>query len=258
MKPKPVIIIPARMQSERLPDKPLMDIAGTSLLLRTYHRALETGIEHIFIAASDSPIVAYCYGHDMPYIITKECATGTHRCALALDAIEHEHNTVFDVVINWQVDEPFVRLEDVNKLIKVARLNDYIMTLAAPMNEKELDDPNCVKVVGPLAANRQNEMCSCIWFSRASMAGAYGHCGIYAYPKWALQNVNLLKATALSRAEGLEQLPWIEGGHEIGAIILDKMPLSINTKSDAMEAEKRYAKTSDGSGGDDSEDGGGA
>ncbi len=239
---------------------PRMYIVGSSRLLRTYHRALETGVDYIFVATSDDKIIQFCDSHEVPCVVTADVATGTHRCADAQSTIERASEIVFDVVVNWQCDESFVRPEDVKRLIKMCHEHNlsHIVTLAAPMNKKEADDPNCVKVVGTEAEAYEDYLFRCFWFSRILMAGAYGHCGMYAFPTNILRDISQLVSTKLSRAEGLEQLPWIEAGYKIGAVIMDKMPLSINTKSDVTEAEKRYAKTSEGTGGDDSGNGGGA
>lgn len=255
---QPIIIIPARMESERLPGKPLMNIAGTPLLLRTYHRALETGVEHIYVATSDSSIVTYCSDHEIPCVVTDEVLTGTHRCSKALKKIESTTNTIFDAVVCWQCDEPLVRPEYVKRMIEMCHFRDRIITLVAPMNAKEIDDPNCVKLVGKESTVNEHYLFQCFWFSRAPMTGAYGHCGIYVFRPSILWDVSQLGPTKLSQAESLEQLPWIEFGYRIGAIIMGKMPQAVNTKSDIAEMEKLYATSSEGAGENDSGCGGGA
>ena len=222
---KSLIIIPARMESERLPGKPLLDVGGKSLLEWTYDRAIKADVDGVLIATSDAVIYDYCGRKGMGVMMTcKEHPTGTHRCAETAARLPDR----YDVVINWQVDEPLVKSKDVERLMKLICAYNDISTLVAPLSYKDRRNRDVVKTA--VSDRISHDVCQ--WFSRAPLAGAMGHVGVYAFRWEVLQKLGRLDTTLLSRAESLEQLTWLEDAWEIRAVETDKLPLSINTQED--------------------------
>lgn len=223
---KKVIIIPARMDSKRLPGKPLLDIGGKPLLQWTYDIARKSIADDVIVATSDKVIIDYCVDMEMNCVFA-EGNNGTERCAeavrLGIDELD------IDVVVNLQVDEPLVSPNDLNCLFNLVGRNPQlyanIYTLVAPLEGEDASDKNVVKVVYSGG--------KCHWFSRASISGAYQHIGVYAYSKHVLLKIAKLPQSSLGKAESLEQLVWIETGScRIMPITIAKAPLSINTQED--------------------------
>ena len=171
--PKSVIIIPCRMASQRFPGKAMVEIQGKPLIQWVYIRAQQTKADYVTIATSEMEIAQYCETQGINYYLTgTDHCTGTHRCAEVLMQLSQKMD--IGAVINWQGDEPFANPEDANRLIDLILNKDSeIATLATPITNDQLADPNVTKVV------ESNGVAH--WFSRAPMRGSKAHCGIYAF-----------------------------------------------------------------------------
>ncbi len=235
---KKIIMIPARMDSKRLPGKPMLVAGGKPLVHWTYERAKRTEADYVIVATPDREIGRYCREHGLIFWPTrKDHPTGTHRCAEVLEELQRGPSEI-GVVVNWQVDEPLVEPGAVNRLMGVFRGAE--IRIATIVSRDELhgpDDSNTVKAAmsnDHAYWNRQVQ-----WFSRAPMLGSVGHCGVYAFCPNMLLGLGGLEPTRLSKAESLEQLAWIEAGFKIGAIETERLPLSINTQADWEEFKRR-------------------
>lgn len=214
-------IIPARYGSTRFPGKPLVDIAGKTMVQRVFEQALKTNLEVVIIATDDSRIEAEARRIGATAIMTSERhQSGTDRCQEAYE----KYDKPFDVVVNIQGDEPFIQPAQINQLIHC--FNDrqvQIATLIKPAaHVQELFDTNRVKVV----RNTRNEA---LFFSRAPLPHQkslpqeqwltafqyFIHIGLYAYRPHILNELAQLKPSALEHAESLEQLRWLENGYRI-------------------------------------------
>lgn len=216
------VVIPARLDSKRFPRKVLTETEGRSLLEWTYLKA-ESVLPTIgvFVASNDQEIIDHCNKRDIPVIKTLEdhwC--GTSRVA---EAARLEGFSLYDVVINWQADEPCVSSEEIKSLIKVMDFHRIATLISESGNE------DSVKVAAGLGL--------CWWFSRSNLAQAYHHIGVYAFRNYALQQVAGMKQSKYSKAEDLEQLTWLENGLIISYAVSKNRPLSINTKADWAEFE---------------------
>ena len=225
---KSIIIIPARMDSQRLPGKPLLETGGKALVEWTYLMAKRTASDYVIVTAEDREIGRYCREHRIAFMPTSEQPrNGTERCAelyLSMAAKAAE----LDVIVNWQCDEPCIPTDDINRLIDITRLRKAIYTIAAPgICPCCVENPARVKVV----IDQHGE---CHWFSRAPMAGACGHVGVYAFDPDTLLRAAQAGPTPLGEAESLEQLPWLEHHLPMRAMMVEDLypPLSINTPED--------------------------
>lgn len=216
-----VIIIPARMASERLPGKPLLDVLGKSLLQRTYERARETGLP-VVVTSPDREIIGYCQANNiLSFPSAEHHPTGTHRCAETLAWIRRKRPDI-SKVINWQVDEPCVEADDVVRLVEHLE-TDQIATMVTDDEWEAYGGKNAVKAAceGGLV----------YWFSRQLNEGR-AHIGVYGFQVNVLAELGALSQSQLSISESLEQLAWIQYGGPIGYIEVDYLPISVNDQGD--------------------------
>jgi 3-deoxy-manno-octulosonate cytidylyltransferase (CMP-KDO synthetase) len=242
-----IAIIPARYASTRFPGKPLADICGKPMIQRVYEQSSKV-LETVFVATDDSRISNAVNGFGGQVILTsKKHRSGTDRCAEAIELIQEQLGTTFDVIINVQGDEPFIHPEQISQVMKCFNSkNTQIATLLKPINNKtDITDPNKPKVV----INRKNEA---LYFSRSAIPyfrnahprewvkqhQYYKHIGLYAYRYDVLKKLTLLKPSTLELAESLEQLRWIENGYKIKVAFTEHESISIDTPSDLKKVKE--------------------
>lgn len=217
---KPVIIIPARLNSQRLPLKPLRILGSKPLILHAYERALDTNIAPVFVAC-DSPEIQEVIGRAA--ILTRpEHPSGSDRILEALHTIDPD--ALYDTIINVQGDMPDLRPEEIRAALDALRYD--IGTVAAEVPAGT--NPNRVKLVA--SQNRA------LYFSRASIPhGApthLEHVGIYAFKRHALEGFVSSPPSPLEKFEKLEQLRALEAGMHIGVKLIARAPLCIDTAED--------------------------
>jgi 3-deoxy-manno-octulosonate cytidylyltransferase (CMP-KDO synthetase) len=243
-----IAIIPARYQSTRFPGKPLALLGGRTVIQRVYENA-HRALEHVWVATDDDRIAetVESFGGKAVFTLTTH-ASGTDRCAEAARKLEGLVD--FDVVINIQGDEPFVRPEQIELLKASFDSETMIATLVKEIeNIDELFNPNRPKVV---LDNRQNAL----YFSRSPIPfirGAdemnwlqdhtfWAHIGMYAYRKDILQKITRLQHGKLELAESLEQLRWIENGYSIKTAVTNFQGQGIDTPEDLKAAAELLVK----------------
>ena len=219
------VLIPARLGSTRLPDKPLADIAGKPMVVRVAERAAASGAVRVVVAGDDPRIVQACRQHGVACVLTRvDHASGSDRLAEACILLGLGGD---DVVVNVQGDEPLMAPPLVRACAELlAARGDCVMSTAAHAIEELADytNPNMVKVVLD-AANRA------LYFSRAPLpwwrdGHAQGitalpqpaplrHIGLYAYRAGFLRGFSALSASPLEQTESLEQLRVLWHGHRI-------------------------------------------
>ena len=226
------IIIPARLQSSRLPNKLLFETGGKSLLQWTYERASQLELP-VMVLTSEYEVFKHCYDKGMECISRpSEAMNGTQRIAEFTGSRHYDECLDMQWVINWQADEPLIDIDDVKSMIGMPF--GSVRTMVAPIDDNDLLNRDVAKAVFSRTRSIPTQG-YCHWFSRAPMAGAYGHCGIYMYSLHALQCFHNADYENLvyAKAESLEQLVWIEGGlRKIRAVEIKQLPHSINTSSD--------------------------
>ena len=229
----PIIVIPARLGSTRLPGKALADIGGRPMVVHVWERACASGLGPV-VVATDSDEIAQAVraaGGDVA-MTTGAHVCGSDRIGEALAALDPEGR--FDAVVNLQGDNPF--LPEGALAAALALLDDPatdIGTLAALAEPGESDDPNAVKLVGtPIGPNRLRAL----YFTRARAPYGEGplfkHIGVYAYRREAFERFIALPPSTLELRERLEQLRAMEAGMRIDAAVLDKASPSVDTERD--------------------------
>ncbi|MHB8207275.1 3-deoxy-manno-octulosonate cytidylyltransferase [Mucilaginibacter sp.] len=214
-------IIPARYASTRFPGKPLIDIAGKSMIQRVYEQAKKCdSLSEVIVATDDERIFKHVHDFGGVAIITStDHQSGTDRCAEV--ALKHPQ---YNVIINIQGDEPYIDPEQITKVAACFNSTDVqLSTLIKKITTlDELNNPNSPKVI----INKHSEA---IYFSRTALPYLRGHepkdwlnhftyfkhIGIYGYRADVLQQVTKLAISPLEKAESLEQLRWIENGYRI-------------------------------------------
>jgi 3-deoxy-manno-octulosonate cytidylyltransferase (CMP-KDO synthetase) len=246
---KKVIVIPARLDSSRLPKKVLLDLKGKTVIQRVYEQCLKVNnIDGVYIATDSSEIERVCRSFTNHIILTKSThQSGTDRIGEAVAGID------CDIVVNVQGDEPFIDPNLIEELVH--SFDDDQVSMASAMskieNIKDLQDPNVVKVV----VDTQN---NAIYFSRAPIPfprdhqeiihsneepikhNFYRHIGIYGYQKDFLAKYTKMDQTNLEKLEKLEQLRVIENGFKIKMIEAASSLTGIDTQEDYEEALKKY------------------
>jgi 3-deoxy-manno-octulosonate cytidylyltransferase (CMP-KDO synthetase) len=246
---KKVIVIPARLDSSRLPKKVLLDLKGKTVIQRVYEQCLKVkNIDGVYIATDSSEIEEVCRSFTNHIILTKSThQSGTDRIGEAVAGID------CDIVVNVQGDEPFIDPNLIEELVH--SFNDDQVSMASAMskieNTKDLQDPNVVKVV----VDTQN---NAIYFSRATIPYSrdhqgiiqlneelkkhhfFRHIGIYGYQKDFLAKYIKMDQTNLEKLEKLEQLRVIENGFKIKMIEAASSLIGIDTQEDYEEALKKY------------------
>ncbi|HEV2832464.1 MAG TPA: 3-deoxy-manno-octulosonate cytidylyltransferase [Hanamia sp.] len=238
---KTIALIPARYAATRFPGK-LMQLLGNKTIIRhTYENTVATLLFDEVIVVTDSEIIFNEIIHNGGYAVMskKEHESGSDRIAEAVADIEA------DIIVNVQGDEPFVKKEllqnllrafenDSNQNVKVASLM-YEIT-----DENEVLNPNHVKVVIDKNNNALLFSRSVIPFHRDKNRNAvyYKHIGIYAFRKNALMNFTQWNMSPLEAIEKLEQLRYLENGVGIKMVLVDESPISIDTPEDLEKAKK--------------------
>ncbi len=230
-----VIIIPARMASTRLPNKPLADIHGKPMIVHVMERAMEIAACPVYVACAEEAIAEAVRQAGGQAVLTDPAhPSGTDRIYEALTQIDPEQH--YQTVINVQGDLP--RLES-NVILHAATLLDNeavdIATLAAVItNETERTNPNVVKAV--LALNDNEQRGRALYFTRATAPYGdgphYHHIGLYAYRRQALERFVALPPSPLELREKLEQLRALEHHMRIDAAIVRDVPLGVDTPED--------------------------
>jgi 3-deoxy-manno-octulosonate cytidylyltransferase (CMP-KDO synthetase) len=223
---KPIVIIPARYGSSRLPAKPLLEIGGKPLIQWTVESVRRhPGLGEIFVATDDERIAELVRACGGEAVMTGECATGTDRLAEAAAILGLGE----EVVVNVQGDWPRIDPETIDGALAALEGND-MGTAATPLMEAQRGDRAAVKC----ARDQQGRA---LYFSRAPI-GDLLHLGIYTYRASFLRRYAELESTPHQKAEQLEQLKALEHGHSIGVAIVDTHPLSVDTPDDIERAEK--------------------
>ncbi len=237
-----VVMIPARLASTRLPDKPLADIAGMPMIVQVWNRAMEADVGPVFVAAGDQAIVDAVKEHGGDAVLTDPgLPSGSDRIRAALDQLDSERR--YGRVVNLQGDLPTIDPVLIRAVLRpLDQLGADIGTLATPItNPEERDDPSVVKAVIAFDPDHEN-LGRALYFTRATAPSGpgpvYHHIGMYAYQRQVLERFSDLPPSPLERRERLEQLRALENGMTIGVVRVDTVPLGVDTSDQLAEARR--------------------
>lgn len=223
------IIIPARMNSSRFPNKPLVDIVGKSMIRRVYEKCLESTADSVVVATEDKSI----YNHVTEFgncYLTPMFDNGTLRvCHVAL-LLEND----FDYVINVQGDEPFIDVSFLDRFIEDLELikSGEVLTGAESnilLTPEKRIDPNSVKFISSKDGYIAGFTRSPFFRNNEDM---HKHIGIYGFCVSDIEKIASLKTTDLSKRDSLEQITWLENGFNIKYTVCYTKAISIDTPED--------------------------
>jgi len=246
------VLIPARLASTRLPDKPLLAIGGLPMVVRVALRAAEAGALRVVVAADDERIVQACQAHAVTAVLTRsDHASGSDRLAEACELLGLDGD---DKVVNVQGDEPLIEPALIRRCAALLdERPDCVMSTAAHTIDQRADylDPNVVKVVLDAAGRA-------LYFSRAPLpwwrdapAGDAGalptpaplrHIGLYGYRAGFLRRFPTLPPAPMERTEALEQLRVLWHGERIAVHVAEHAPgTGVDTAQDLARVRALFA-----------------
>lgn len=245
------VIIPARMASTRLPDKPLADIAGKPMVVRVAERAALSSAAQVIVATDHQDVMAACALHRIAAQMTRsDHPSGTDRIAEVAAAIGLKDDAV---IVNVQGDEPLIDPALIDACAARVSVDAPVATAAHPIHAAdELFNPNVVKVVldargdallfsrAPIPWHRD-----AFARDRTTMPEAYvalRHVGIYAYRQSFLQSYPSLPPSPIEHIEALEQLRVLWNGYRIAVHVVDQAPAAgVDTPEDLERVRRLFA-----------------
>jgi 3-deoxy-manno-octulosonate cytidylyltransferase (CMP-KDO synthetase) len=242
--PSPIVIIPARLASTRLPDKPLAPIHGEPMIVHVWRRAVEADVGPVLVAGDDQRIIEAIEAVGGRAILTRpDHPSGSDRIFEAVGAFDPDRR--HSIIVNVQGDLPTIAADAVRAAIVPLAADESvdIATLATPLvRPEQRDDPNVVKAIGAeIAPGRLRAL----YFTRARAPWGEGlllhHIGLYAYRREALARFVALAPSPLEKRERLEQLRALEAGMRIDIALVDTAPLGVDTPGDLERAREMLA-----------------
>ncbi len=245
-----IAVVPARLASTRLPDKPLLDICGKPMVVRSAERAHASAASRVVVATDHPRIETACAEHGVEALLTRaDHPSGTDRLAEIVERLSLPDDTV---LVNVQGDEPLIDPALIDAVAALLLSDDRaaMATCASPLTDaRTFFDPNMVKVVCDVAGRA-------LYFSRAPLpwardafaadretlpAGlnALHHIGLYAYRAGFLRQFRQLPQGPLERWESLEQLRALENGHAIAVHVTPAHPAPGVDTADDLERVRR-------------------
>lgn len=241
-----IAIIPARYASTRFPGKPLADLGGKPMIQWVYENTRQS-LDAVIVATDHPDIEAAVNNFGGKVLMTSpDHPSGTDRCAEVVEILRKKGES-YDVALNIQGDEPFIRNTHLSLLMNAFKKEDtQIATLAKVIEDPHaLFDPNIVKVV-------RKKDGTALYFSRSPVPHQRNrpesewysgfkylkHLGMYAYRTEVLSRITRLKTSPLEQVESLEQLRWLESGYSIYVDITTEVSLGIDTPEDLEKARE--------------------
>jgi 3-deoxy-manno-octulosonate cytidylyltransferase (CMP-KDO synthetase) len=243
------VLIPARLASTRLPNKPLADIGGAPMVVRVAQRALLSGASQVVVACDDASIARACAAHNIQAVLTKvDHPSGSDRLAEACDILGWADEAI---VVNVQGDEPLIDPALISQVAEILQKSPQSsMGTAAHAIDSVADqiNPNVVKVVLDAQNHALYFSRSSIPFNRDQHPGApkpLRHVGIYSYRAGFLRQFPKLPQAAIEVSESLEQLRALWHGHKIAVHISEAAPgPGVDTPEDLERVRALWSKTS--------------
>ncbi|MBG7630739.1 MAG: 3-deoxy-manno-octulosonate cytidylyltransferase [Bacteroidetes bacterium] len=241
---KVIAMIPARFEASRFPGKLMKDLAGKTVVLRTYEATKQANLfDEVYVITDNDIIFNEIISNGGKAIKSKkEHESGSDRIAEAVENLD------VDIVVNVQGDEPFTQMKPLQNLLEVFKTDKKneiaIASLMFRMDdETEINNPNNVKVV----TDEQN---FAMYFSRSpipyprekSTAEYFKHIGIYAFRKEALLQFTKLPMNRLEATEKLENLRFLANGLKVKMVETDQIAIGIDTPEDLEKANAIFNK----------------
>jgi 3-deoxy-manno-octulosonate cytidylyltransferase (CMP-KDO synthetase) len=236
----PIVLIPARMASTRLPGKPLALIAGEAMIVHVWRRAMEAEIGPVAVAGAESEIAQAITRAGGQAILTRpDHPSGSDRIFEALKKLDPggKHN----VVVNVQGDLPLLDPAAIRAALSpLADPECDIATLCASLEPGEMELSSVVKVKVEFQPGKK--IARALGFARKADPPAYHHIGLYAYRRNALERFVALAPSDAEKRENLEQLRALDAGMRIDVALVDAVPFGVDTPADLERARALFAR----------------
>ena len=241
---KIAIIIPSRLDAQRLPNKPLKLINNKEMILHVYDLAIRSNAGEVYVASPDQQIVDIVKNSGGNAIKTSDNhETGTDRI---FEVFKETLNSEPNIIINLQGDMPNLESQAISNLVSYMGKNKCdIGTLASDFNsEAELDNPNVVKVAVKEKLSNDIFLNTLDFFREKTKStyNLYHHIGIYAFTNKALIRYVSLKRSKLELKRKLEQLRALENKMSIHVGYIKSSPLSVDTEEDLKKVRNLMKK----------------
>ena len=235
-------LIPSRMASTRLPNKPLVDIGGKPMILRVWEQAMKADLGPVTVAAGDQEIVDVMTAAGADAVMTDpDLPSGSDRIWAGLQQAMADGAEKPDIIINAQGDEPLLPPELLTQAVQVfaEQPGVDVVTFAHWISDvKELEDPGLVKAVTAPDG-------TALYFSRCSIpyqaAQMKRHVGFYAYKYAALEAFVAAEPSPLEKQEKLEQLRGLEMGLKYHVAMTESAPIGVDTAADLEKVRAMVA-----------------
>ncbi|MFO1023951.1 MAG: 3-deoxy-manno-octulosonate cytidylyltransferase [Acetobacteraceae bacterium] len=240
----PLVVIPARMASTRLPNKPLADICGKPMIVHMIDRGREADIGPVAVACGDKEIADAVHDYGGRAVLTDPALpSGSDRVHAALAELDPDRR--HDVVVNLQGDFPTLDPEGLRLVVTpLADLAIDIGTLVVPIRD-EIEATTVSFVKAACAFKEGETIAPALYFSRQAIPWGLGprwhHVGIYAYRRAALDRFVSLPPSPLEQRESLEQLRALENGMRIACARMEHGPFGVDTAEDLERARALMA-----------------
>ena len=236
----PIILIPARMNSTRLPNKPLADINGVPMIVRVWQIAVDANIGRVIVASGDTEISKAIQNEGGEAILTDpDLPSGSDRIFAALEKADPSKK--HDIIINLQGDLPLLERSTITAAYDL-KDNDQVdigTAAARIISPEEKLSPSIVKAI--VAWNNDGITGRALYFTRAPAPTGdgpmYHHIGLYTYKRHALERFVKLPISPLEQQEKLEQLRALENGMRIDVALVDTVPFGVDTPEDLEKAK---------------------
>ncbi|NOG69422.1 3-deoxy-manno-octulosonate cytidylyltransferase [Roseicella sp. DB1501] len=240
---RPLVLIPARLASTRLPGKPLLDIHGLPMIVHVLRRAQEADVGEVAVATDTPEIAEAVRAHGGTAVMTGEHhASGSDRISEALVRLDPDAR--HDVLVNVQGDLPTISRAAIRASLQpMAEPEVALATLIAEIHDAaDRTASQVVKFVGTALGSGRHRA---LYFTRATAPWGEGplwhHIGLYAWRRSALARFVALPPSPLEQREKLEQLRALEAGMRIDAMEVAEVPLGVDTPADLEKARRMLA-----------------
>ena len=236
----PIILIPCRMNSTRLPNKPLADINGVPMIVRVWQIAVKANLGRVIVACGEPEISEVIKNEGGEAILTDpDLPSGSDRIFAALEEVDPSEK--HDIVINLQGDLPLLERSTITAtfdLLQNERVDIGTAAAKITVPEEKLS-PSIVKAI--VAWNNDGITGRSLYFTRAPAPTGdgpmYHHIGLYTFRRHALERFVKLPMSSLEQQERLEQLRALENGMRIDVALVDTVPFGVDTPEDLEKAK---------------------
>lgn len=234
---KTAIIIPARMASQRFPNKPMAKINGTPMIERVWRQGINSKVGDVYVACSENEVFNLIISKGGKAIMTDpDLPSGTDRVFTAFNLLENKND--YESIINLQGDMPLIDYKNIQSA-NIPLHNGYdIGTIATDISSNEIKNENITKVT--VDWEEEGVVGNSLDFYKSiktEVTNIYQHVGIYSFKPSALKKFILLPPSKNEIDRKLEQLRLLDAGIKIGITYLENVPISVDTVEDLILIE---------------------